>query len=126
MEQARRQYNRRLVLAIVVYAAILGPSIPLISANPDAAWRFPLAIAPILPFIYGIVGYVRYLRSVDELQRRIALEALAIAFGASAAITFGYGLLQIAGLPEINWSFVWAVMGGCWILGAIYADRRYR
>jgi len=115
-----------MTMALIVYAAILAPSIPLISAYPDAAWRYPLAIAPIMPFIYGIFAYVRYLRLVDELQRRIAHEALAIAFGASAAITFGYGLLQLAGLPDINWSFVWAVMGGCWILGGLYADRRYR
>ena len=126
MELARKQYRRRMTMALIVYAAILVPSIPLISAYPDAAWRYPLAIAPIMPFIYGIFAYVRYLRLVDELQRRIALEALAIAFGASAAITFGYGLLQLAGLPDINWSFVWAVMGGCWILGGLYADRRYR
>ena len=126
MEQARKQYRMRMTLTFVVYAAILAPSIPLISAYPDAAWRYPLAIAPILPFIYGIFACVRYLRLVDELQRRVALEALAIAFGASAAITFGYGLLQIAGLPEVRWSFVWAVMGGCWILSGLYADRRYR
>lgn len=126
MESARKQYTRRMTAAFVAYAAVLAPSIPLISAYPDAAWRFPLAIAPILPFVFGILVYVRYLRSVDELQRKIALEALAIAFGASAAITFGYGLLQVAGLPAVNWSFVWVVMGGCWILGGVYADRRYR
>lgn len=126
MDDARRQYRRRMTLAFLAYAVILAPSIPLIAAYPDAAWRFPLAIAPMAPFVYGIFAYLRYLRLIDELQRRIALEALAIAFGASAAITFGYGLLQIAGLPEINWSFVWMVMGACWILGGIYADRRYR
>ena len=126
MDLARTQYLRRMTSAFVVYAAILAPSIPLIAAHPDAAWRFPLAIAPILPFVYGMFVYVRYLRLIDELQRRIAVEALAIAFGASAAITFGYGLLQLAGLPEPNWSFVWVVMGGCWILGGIYAERRYR
>ena len=126
MELARKQYRWRMTLALVAYAALLAPSIPLISAYPEAAWRFPLAVAPILPFIYAIFAYVRYIRVIDELQRRIALETLAIAFGASAAITFCYGLLQLAGLPSINWSFVWFVMGGCWILGGIYADRRYR
>jgi len=126
MSEARTQYRRFMMLALAAYAAILGPAIPLIDAYPESAWRIPLAIAPILPFIYGIFVYVRYLRMVDELQRRIALEALAIAFGASAAITFGYGLLQFAGLPDANWSFVWIVMGGSWILGGLYADRRYR
>ena len=126
MDDARKQYSKRMWFALGAYAVLLAPSIPLIAAYPDAVWRFPLAVAPMASFVYGIFAYVRYLRLVDELQRRIALEALAIAFGASAAITFCYGLLQIAGLPEINWGFVWIVMGTCWILGGVYADHRYR
>ena len=93
---------------------------------PDALWRFPLAVTPMGPFIYGIVAYVRYLRQVDELQQRVSLEALAIAFGATAAITFCYGFLEHVGLPHVNWWWVWPVMGTSWILGGKYAERRYR
>lgn len=77
-------------------------------------------------FIYMIVAYVRYLRSVDELQQRINLEALAIAFGATAAFTFCYGFLEHVGLPHINWWWVWPVMASSWILANRYAKRRYK
>jgi hypothetical protein len=62
---------------------------------------------------------------VDELQRRIQLEALPFAFGAGSLITLTYGLLQVAGLPELSWLFVWPVYAGCWLVGGFLAHRRY-
>ena len=126
MDDARRQYNKRMTLALVVYAILLAVSVPLTSMYPDAVWRFPVAVTPMAPFIYAIAANVRYLRSVDELQQRIKLEALAIAFGATAAVTFCYGFLEHVGLPHINWWFAWPVMGASWILANMYAERRYR
>ena len=126
MDDARRQYNKRMTLALVVYAILLAVSVPLTSMYPDAVWRFPVAVTPMAPFIYAIAANVRYLRSVDELQQRIKLEALAIAFGATAAVTFCYGFLEHVGLSHINWWFVWPVMGASWILANMYAERRYR
>ena len=126
MDDARRQYNKRMTLALVVYAILLAVSVPLTSMYPDAVWRFPVAVTPMAPFIYAIAANVRYLRYADELQQRIKLEALAIAFGATAAVTFCYGFLEHVGLPHINWWFVWPVMGASWILANMYAERRYR
>ena len=126
MDDARKQYLRRMTIALVVYTVILAASGALTSVYPDAVWRFPVAVTPMAPFIYVIASSVRYLRMVDELQQRIQLEALAIAFGATAAITFCYGFLEHVGLPHINWWFVWPVMGISWSLSTIYAERRYR
>ena len=126
MEDGEKQYSKRMMLALVAYVILLAVSLPLTSAYSDAAWRYPVALMPMAAFGYGIVAYVRYLRSVDELRQRIDLEALAIAFGATAAITFGYGFLEHVGLPHINWWWVWPVMGASWIVGNRYAERRYR
>ena len=126
MKNPRKQYHLRLGLAFAVYALLLAVSLPLTQAYPESPWRYPLAVIPMLPFLYGIGAYVRYLRMVDELERRIAVESLAIAFGSTAAITFGYGFLENVGLPHVNWMFVWPVMAGLWILGGIFARRRYQ
>ena len=126
MSKAKKQFSMQLALALLAYTIILAVSSSLTSAYSDAAWRFPIAVTPVVPFMYGIVAYVRYLQSVDELQQRINLEALAIAFGATAAITFCYGFLEHVGLPHINWWWVWPVMGASWILGNEYAVRKYK
>jgi hypothetical protein len=64
--------------------------------------------------------------SMDELQRRIQLEALAFGFTASAVLTFTYGFLQGVGFPQANWTLVWPVMGSTWVLGLLIARRKYR
>ena len=126
MDDATSQYVKRMTIALLVYTAVLAASSALTSAYPDAIWRFPVAVAPMAPFVYAIAANVRYLSMVDELQQRMRLEALAIAFGSTAAITFCYGFLEHVGLPHINWWWVWPVMGTSWILGSIYTERRYR
>ena len=126
MDTARKKYKLQMGLGLAVYGLLLAVSLPLTQAYPDAPWRYPLAVMPMLPFLYGIGAYIGYFRRVDELQRRIALESLAIAFGGTAAITFGYGFLENVGLPHVNWMFVWPVMAALWIFGGMFAHRRYQ
>ena len=78
-----------------------------------------------IPVVFALRDWLRMFRRSDELEQRIALESIAFAFGATALLTFTYGLLQLAGLPDINWLFVWAVMGSCWIAGGHLARRRW-
>ena len=120
-----RQYRREFGAALAAYAAVLVPTIFLINANQDAAWRFPVAVLPMIPLVFALVVWVRLFRRMDELQQRMALEALAFAFGGTALITFSYGFLQGAGFPDLNWFFVWPIMGALWIVGGLLAKRRW-
>jgi hypothetical protein len=60
------------------------------------------------------------------MQKQLAVETLALAFAASAVVSFAIGFLQIAGAPAINWTLVWVVMGLSWIAAGFLAGRRYR
>ena len=126
MKRALRQFHKSLILGMLAYFVLLPASIMVTKTYAEAIWRFPVALAPMAPFIYVMAACVRYIRMIDELQRLIALEALAIGFGGTAAVTFAYGFLERAGLPHINWMWVWPVMGAFWILGQAIAERRYR
>ena len=124
----RRPSRRCLVRALLIwgsYAGLVGISGWLVDANPGADWRYAVAVLPMIPLVFVLLVWLRLFRRLDELEQRVALESLAFAFGATVLITFGYGFLQTAGLPNINWLFVWAVMGSCWILGGRLARRRW-
>lgn len=43
---------------------------------------------------------MRFFSSMDELQRRIQLEAFAFSFGATGIVTFSYGLLTYVGFSR--------------------------
>lgn len=122
---AQRRYNRRLLTALLAYAVLLGSTILLLNDFPDAPWRYPVALVPMIPSGYLVWAVVHYLREIDELQRRIQLEGLGFAFAAGSVITFGYGFLQLTGLPEASWFYVWPVYGTMWMLGVQLARRRY-
>lgn len=122
---AARRYNRRLAVALLVYAVLLGGTIVALNRFPTGPWRYAVALLPMVPLGYLVWAAVRYLRGIDELQRRIQLEGLGFAFAAGSVITFGYGFLQLAGSPEASWFFVWPVYGAMWFLGVQLARRRY-
>jgi hypothetical protein len=110
---------------MAAYALALFVTVTLLNAYPDAAWRVPLALIPMVPLIFALIAFMRFLSRMDELQRRVQLEALAFAFGGTALLTFSYGFLQIVGFPQVNWFAVWPIMAVLWIVGLYLANRRY-
>ena len=127
VERAGRRYLIEFGGAMAVFVVVLLVTpILLNSIDPGPGWRLPFALAPMVPLIFTLVAFVRYLDRMDELQRRIQLEAMAFAFGGTALLTFGYGFLQLVGFPQQSWFFVWPIMGVLWMVGKARADRRYK
>lgn len=113
---ARRQFLRVFLVASLVFVGFVFLSDFVVDANPDANWRYVVALLPVAPIAAWVFASVRYHRLLDELQQRIQLEAMAFAFAGTAAITAGYGFLEFAGLPRIGWAWVWPLMAGLWFM----------
>ncbi|MGA7732743.1 MAG: hypothetical protein WCD37_15915 [Chloroflexia bacterium] len=128
MDKAGKTYMARFAWAMIAYGLVLTASVLILKSNldPDAPWRIPVALAPMIPAMFGMMAFVRYMGSMDELQRRIQLEAIAFGFGGTAALTFGYGFLEGVGFPPINWTFIFPLMIGLWGIGVAIAGRRYQ
>lgn len=121
-----RQYQRELAAVLLVYAVVLVATRALLGLVPDSIWRFPLALAPMVPAMFVPWVVLRRLQGLDELQRQIQLEALGFAFAGTAVITFGYGFLETVGFPHLHGFAVWPLMAVLWIVGRFLANRRYR
>jgi hypothetical protein len=126
MNEIHRRYAIEFSAAMIAYAIVLVGSIKLLGLYGETAWRYPLALSPIIPAAGALIAFVRFFRSVDELEQRMHLEGFAFAFGASALATFAYGFLEGAGFPHLNWTFVWPVMAAFWAVGGVLARNRYR
>lgn len=124
---AGRRYLIEFGGAMVSYAVVLVAVIAVLNnIGAGSGWRAPLVLLPMAPLVLAFLAFVRYLDRMDELQRRIQMEALAFAFGGTALLTFGYGFLQLVGYPQVSWLFVWPIMAVLWMAGKARADRRYR
>lgn len=95
----------------------------------DSWMRVTVALLPVIPtalFLWIVVGHIR---TLDELQRRVHLEALAIAFPLSILLLWTLGLLQLAvDLPAEDWSYrhVWVYLPLLYFVGLAFAWRRYQ
>ena len=107
---------------IVVGAALFSRSF-----ERGSAMRIALAAVEGLATGAVIVTSILRIRSLDEFQQRVQLEALAIAFAGTGVLATAYGFLINAGLPNIEWgAMVWPMMVALWAVGLLIANWRYR
>jgi hypothetical protein len=120
------KYAAMVLVSLVLYSAALVVSLTWLKAGIDGLWKYVVAVLPVLPALGVPFAVIRQCHAMDELQRRIQLEALAFGFTAAAIATFTYGFLQNAGLLEVSWVWIWPVMAVCWMVGQLVVRRRYR
>lgn len=124
---AGKRYNREFLLAMLAYVIVVIVSVALINISPAGAWwRIPLALTPVIPAIFGMIAYIRFVSRIDELQRRIQFEGLAFGFGAAGILTFSYGFLENVGFPHISLLWIFPFMIALWGIGVAIASRRYQ
>ena len=91
--------------------------------------RVILALLPIGPFAWMLWKFISGITSLDELQKKIQLEALAIAYPVMMVFLMTLGLLDIAvGLSYENFGLkhLWYYMPIFYFLGVLIATRRYQ
>ncbi len=113
-------------LAMLAYLMILVGSVTVIQSNPNASWRYVVAVLPMVPAALVLSVFVRALTHLDEMQKRIQMQAFGFSLGATALITFGYGFLEGVGLPHLSWTFVLPLMAILWGVGTAIFTLRYR
>lgn len=122
-----RQYLKELTATLLVYGAMLFGSIELLTHVQIARpWRDLVALSPMLPAAATAWVILRELRRMDELQRRIQLEALGFSFAGTAILTFSYGFLEGLGYPKLSMFSVWPILAVLWVVGLVLARRRYQ
>ena len=75
--------------------------------------------------IVAMRSYVLFIRSADELLRKVHLEALAFAFGAGIVAMMSYRLCERLGAPKLDVNDAALLMLLCWFGGQWLGARRY-
>ncbi len=88
--------------------------------------RVALALAPLLPSTLFMVALVRMVQRMDEMQQRICLESVFIAFICSLSLTFVFGGLDQAGVYHPPWDMVGESMLVFWGCAYVYSGWKYR
>ena len=90
--------------------------------------RATIALVPVPLFAWVLWSVSQGITQMDELERRIQLEALAFAFPLTLLMLMTLGLLELAvGLNPNDWSYrhVWPFVFLFYFVGVFLARRRY-
>ena len=129
IEQTRRVYGTRLLIRGVLWGSVYLLSRGLLELNtlPPGA-RVVIALLPTPFFVYYLWTWMKGVSEMDELQRRIELEALGFAFPASLAFLATIGLLDVAielKPDDFSLRHTWLMMPMLYYIGLWRAKRRY-
>lgn len=91
--------------------------------------RLFVALVPIIPFSIFLIAVLVGIREMDELHRRVHLEALAIAFPLTMFLIMLLGLVELVlPLSPDDWSYrhVWQFLPVFYFIGLAFTWRRYQ
>ena len=129
IDQTKRIYGTRVLVRGLLWASVYLLSRGLLElAIPSAPLRVAIALLPTPFFIYYLWTWMKGVSEMDELQRRIELEALGFAFPAAVVFLMTIGLLDLAvTLNPDDWSLhhVWLMLPLFYYVGLFRAKRRY-
>lgn len=125
MEYPMAVFRRIMMAATFLLLASFGYSY-LLDQNLSQTQHYWAAVLPLLGWSALVVSIGAAIASLDELQRRIQTEAIAIGFAGTAIFVGGYALFQFAGLGEVNVGLVLLAMSGFWLAGKLWTLWRYR
>lgn len=120
------RYIWQMLALMVLYVVILLVSIhALKTGHLSPQFRALIAITPAIPMFGVVAAVVQFMLSVDELQRQIHLEALAIAAGVTAALALTYSFLEGVGFPHSQAWWAFASIDLVWAISLPFVRRRY-
>ena len=131
--EAYRASNRataQLVLWSLVWAATLAAA----KFGPELVWdsqqlvSWTAVAANVLVGIAWMVSWTRFLRALDDLQRKITQDALAATLGVGWVVGFAYVVADTAGLvtDDLNPALFPALLGVVYLIAFVVGQFRYR
>ncbi|WP_373928705.1 hypothetical protein QTN93_00850 [Sphingomonas aerolata] len=110
-----KQYMIELGSAFALYAALLvGAEAVERAIAPAGALKLAINLAPMIGALAAAWAILRGLWRLDEMQRRIQFDAIAISFLGTALITFAWGFAEGRGCPicdHLRFGRSWARCG---------------
>jgi len=126
MMQYPPQRARHVVVAAVLFMGAAVAWSTWIKEVTQPQMRWVVSLAPGLAFLVFVHAIGLAIASLDELQRRIQTEAIAIGFGLAAVVVTSIGFLGELGVAQPDGIFVVLIMILGWGIGKAWTLWKYR
>jgi hypothetical protein len=136
VKRAYRRYSIEFVIAMVLYVAVIWISNWLLYGQEPGShgpmqhagegWKITVSLLPAIPMFLVFAAVVRLVLNTDELQRRIYVDSVALAGGATALLAVTYGLLEGDYIPRPSAWWTYTAFMVSWLVAVFFVRRRYR
>jgi len=126
MNADKKRFLKEFGTSMAGYTAMVPVSIWLLKGHEHSPVRYLFAVLPVIPSALAMWATIRFVRSLDEMQRRIHLDGMAFSFVGTCLISLSWGFLQDAGLPRADVIWVPLLLVLLWGIGLNMARRRYQ
>jgi hypothetical protein len=127
IERAKRRakFLRPLLIPFIFYVGLLAFSVWWLDANPESAWRVPVALLPMVPGVFIVAGVVRVIWQLDEMERMVLLQGIVVSFIGTLILVMSLGFLEMAGVPRVGMTYIALFMAVLWLVAKLWIQRRY-
>jgi uncharacterized membrane protein len=116
---------RPLLLPLILYIGLLVVAVSFAPQMEGTPWRYVVALLPMVPGLFLAAGIFHVTAQIDEMERRILLEAVAFSFVLTLLLLLTFGLLGLVGVPQPRPIIIAAIMCFLVVLGKLLANRKY-
>jgi len=85
-----------------------------------------LALLPLIPGLFLTFGVVGITSKIDEMERRIMLEAVSFSFVFTLILLFTFALLGLVGVPDPSPVIIVTIMCFLVVIGKLRGNWKYR
>jgi hypothetical protein len=124
MKPLVKKYSQRMIIGMVAY--VLGIDLLNHIPMPPAPYKYLLVLLPILPVIYICSTIIRYITELDEMWRKIYMEAMAFSGIATGFTCVSYLFLHDVGAPEFHAEWAYYMMWIYFLIGKFFSWWRYK
>ncbi len=124
-----RRYYIELGVALAAYVGVIlvrhwllhGPM-----RHASESSQIAVALLPMIPVFFLFAAIVRAVVQTDEFCRRVYVDSLALAGGATALLAVTYGLIEGDHLPYLSAWWTYTAFMLAWIVAGFFVRRRYQ
>jgi len=110
---------------MAAYAVVLTAVLVWGHLDGHSPWRYLWALLPVVPALWAVRAVARHVTRIDDYQRLLLLQGLAVGFAVAMVASLTVGFLGVAGLRFEHGSAGW-VTYGAGMLGWLVAGLRAR
>ncbi|HBY07377.1 MAG TPA: hypothetical protein DEH22_06165 [Chloroflexi bacterium] len=122
----RSKRMRPVFVPLILYIGLLVVAVSWAPQLEGSPWGYVVALLPMIPGFFIAYGIVRMTAQIDEMERRILLEAAAFGFIFTMILLLSFALLGLVGVPQPSNTWVVFIMSMLLVIGKLWGNWRYR